>query len=236
MLKDEYSITLLGDSISKGVIYDEEKDKYIIIKDSFCNIVQSRLKGVVHNAGKFGSTIIKGSKRLYEELTKATPDIVIIEFGGNDCDFNWEEVALKPFEPHEPNTNLAIFESTLKSIIDNLKSKNIIPVLMTLPPLDPEKYYRWISKKGDEYAKNILTWLGSINKIYSWHESYNSIIIDLAKKTKTNLIDVRSVFLNNVNYTTYLCKDGIHPNEKGHKLIADKILSYIEKDYSFLIE
>lgn len=235
MVKEKYNITLLGDSISKGVIYDEDKDRYVIIKDSFCNIVQRRLKGVVHNAGKFGSTIIKGSRRLYEDLTKDTPDIVIIEFGGNDCDFNWEEVALKPFESHEPNTNLAIFESTLKNIIYNLNSKNIIPVLLTLPPLDPEKYFKWISKKSDDYARNILAYLGSVNKIYTWHESYNSIIINLAKETHTNLIDVRSDFLNSVNYTTYLCKDGIHPNEKGHKLIADKILKYLEKNYSFLI-
>jgi acyl-CoA thioesterase I len=235
MIKDKYNITLLGDSISKGVVYDEERDRYVIIKDSFCNIVQERLKGVVNNAGKFGSTIIKGSKRLYEDLTKGTPDIVIIEFGGNDCDYNWEEVAQNPFEPHEPNTNLLTFESTLKNIIDILNSKKIIPVLMTLPPLDPEKYFKWISKKGDVYAENILKWIGSVNKIYSWHESYNSIIINLAKETNTNLIDVRSDFLNTENYTTYLCKDGIHPNEKGHKIIANKIIKYIEKNYTFLI-
>jgi Lysophospholipase L1 and related esterases len=235
MVKEKYNITLLGDSISKGVIYDEDKDRYVIIKNSFCNIVGEKLKGVVYNAGKFGSTIIKGSKRLYEDLTKTTPDIVIIEFGGNDCDFNWEEVANSPYTSHEPNTNLDVFESTLKNIIENLNTKKIVPVLMTLPPLDPEKYYKWISKKSDTYAKNILTWLGCVNKIYSWHESYNTAIIKLAKETKTNLIDVRSSFLNTDNYTVYLCKDGIHPNERGHKIIADKILTYIENNYSFLI-
>jgi lysophospholipase L1-like esterase len=235
MVKNEYNITLLGDSISKGVIYDEDKEKYVIIKDSFCNIVEQKLKGAVHNAGKFGSTIIKGSKKLYDELTKSTPDIVVIEFGGNDCDFNWEEVAEKPFESHEPNTDLSVFEETLKKIIINLKNINVIPVLMTLPPLDSDNYFKWISKKGDEYRRNILTWLGSINRIYTWHENYNTVIIKLAKETHTNLIDIRSAFLNNKDYTKYLCPDGIHPNRQGHKLIADKIMDFIKTNYNYLL-
>lgn len=236
MNENEYSITLLGDSISKGIVYDEEKGKYVILKDSFCNIVQGKLKGAVYNAGKFGSTIIKGSKRLYEDLTKKKPDIVLIEFGGNDCDFNWQEVAEKPFEEHKPNTELNIFEETLKKIIVNLKELNIIPVLMTLPPLDPNKYYKWISERSQDYSQNILKWLGSVNQIYSWHESYNSVIIKLAKETQTNLIDVRSEFLSTDNYTSYLCADGIHPNKLGHKFIADKLTNYIKSNYNFLLK
>lgn len=236
MFKDNYSITLLGDSISKGVIYDDEKNRYVILKDSFCSIIEKRLSGVVHNAGKFGSTIIKGSKRLYDVLTKETPDIVLIEFGGNDCDFNWEEIALKPFDSHEPNTPLTLFENTLRNIISSLKDKNVIPVLMTLPPLDAEKYFKWVSKNREDNARNILTWLGNVRNIYTWHETYNSIILKLSKETQTKLIDIRSEFLSSISYTEYLCKDGIHPNEKGHALIANKIMDYLEKNYSFLIK
>ena len=63
MDKNNYNITLLGDSISKGVIYDDNKGRYVLIEDSFCNIVQNKLKAAVHNAGKFGSTILRGSKK-----------------------------------------------------------------------------------------------------------------------------------------------------------------------------
>lgn len=236
MVKSEYNITLLGDSISRGVIYDEQKEKYVIIKDSFCNIVQKKLKGVVYNAGKFGSTIIKGSKKLYADLTKSTPDIVLIEFGGNDCDFNWQEVAEKPFDEHQPNTDLNVFENTLKDIIINLKRLNIIPVLMTLPPLEPYNYFKWISNKSKDYSQNILKWLGSVNTIYTWHENYNSIIVKISKETQTNLIDVRSAFLSNNSYESYLCVDGIHPNQQGHKIIAEKILEYVKLNYNYLLK
>lgn len=236
MDKEKYNITLLGDSISKGVIYDDNKGRYVLIEDSFCNIVQYKLKAAVHNAGKFGSTILRGSKKLYDEMTKSKPDIVLIEFGGNDCDFKWEDVALNPLEPHEPNTDLSVFRETLNKIVTNLKSSNVIPVLMTLPPLDPEKYFKWISKKSEEYAENILKWLGSVDQIYTWHECYNQVIKEIAEETKTNLIDVRSAFLSSDNYTAYLCIDGIHPNVSGHRLIADKIIDYLKVNYNYLLK
>lgn len=236
MNKENYSITLLGDSISKGVIYDDIKGRYVIIQDSFCNIVQNKLKAAVHNAGKFGSTILKGSKKLYDEMTKAKPDIVLIEFGGNDCDFNWEDVALNPLKPHEPNTDLTVFRETLKKIIMNLKTSSVIPVLMTLPPLDSERYFEWISKKRDDYAENILKWLGSVETIYNWHACYNSVITEIAKETKTNIIDIRSAFLKHENYNSYLCIDGIHPNISGHKLIADEIINYVKTNYKYLLK
>ena len=31
------------------------------------------------------------------------------------------------------------------------------------------------------------------------------------------------------NYSNLLCDDGIHPNEKGHKIIAEAIKEHIEK-------
>ena len=36
-------------------------------------------------------------------------------------------------------------------------------------------------------------------------------------------------FLEIKNYSELLCDDGIHPNEKGHAIIADAIKEHIEK-------
>ena len=34
-------------------------------------------------------------------------------------------------------------------------------------------------------------------------------------------------FLEKKNYSRFLCEDGIHPNEEGHKLIAEAIKQHI---------
>jgi lysophospholipase L1-like esterase len=173
---------------------------------------------------------------MYNDVLKKTPDIVLIEFGGNDCDFNWDDVALNPNTEHSPNTEISTFREKLLEMITTFKNANIIPALMTLPPLDPTKYFSWVSKGNPESEKNILKWLGSKEAIFSWHNSYNEMISSVARETGTVLIDVRSEFLKYKDYSKFLCMDGIHPNKEGHSVIASVVLNFIEKNYNFLLQ
>ena len=234
--KDNYVVVAYGDSITKGVVYDNERSKYSTLKENFTNIVSDYIKGSVYNVGKFGSTIVRGINKTYKDVIKKTPDIVLIEFGGNDCDFKWEEIAVNPDLEHKPNTDINTFRKTLTGMITSLKNDKIVPVLMTLPPLDPQKYFKWIGK-GDYIAeKNILQWLGTEDTLFYWHNLYNQAITSIAEETKTLLIDVRTEFLKYKNYTQFLCSDGIHPNKEGHSLIAKVLLGYMKDNYSFLLQ
>ena len=60
--QNENTLTILvsGDSISKGVIYDESKDKYSILQDNYIELVRNKLNGIIYNTSRFGNTIIKG--------------------------------------------------------------------------------------------------------------------------------------------------------------------------------
>lgn len=235
-VKDNYKILVSGDSISKGVIYNEQAGKYTILDNNYVSLLQGKMKGIVCNAAKFGNTIMKGMGRLQNDISKNNPDIVLMEFGGNDCDFNWDEIANHPMANHSPKTDINIFRDKLNEGIKTLKSNNIIPVLMTLPPLDADRYFKWISKNSSAAASNILEWLGSVTKIYWWHEMYNSTIVSIAEETKTRWIDIRGAFLQTSDYTNLICIDGIHPNEKGHKVIASALFDYLNNNYRFLLK
>jgi lysophospholipase L1-like esterase len=234
-IKNSYSLVVCGDSISKGVIYDSERLRYATLKESFVNIVAESIKGTVYNAGRFGSTIIRGVSKMYNDIVNNTPDIVLIEFGGNDCDFNWDAVANDPNIDHKPNTDMPTFRKTLLDMISTLKNSDILPVLMTLPPLDPKKYFKWIAKGDPASERNILHWLGSEERIFTWHNSYNEMIVDIASETKTLLIDVRAEFLKYSDYSRFLCTDGIHPNVDGHSLIANVFLNFMRENLKFLL-
>ena len=200
--KEGYNFVLCGDSISKGIAYDEEKEKYIILEKSYSNILQTKLRGVIYNAAKFGNTALRAAGRFQNDVLKKDPDVVLIEFGGNDCDFNWEEIAQNPLENHNPNTDLTIFGKSMRSLIELLKNTGIVPVLMTLPPLDVDRYFKWISKNNSQTGEKIMTWLGSVNKIYWWQERYNSAIISIAQETGTRWIDIRGAFLEISRFQT----------------------------------
>lgn len=234
--RDSYEYIISGDSISKGVIFDEGKNKYVVAKDNYVSLLQQKLRGAVCNLSKFGATITKGVRVLNEKISKQKADVVMIEYGGNDCDFEWDKIANAPYENHLPKTDLNTFERLLRETVAFVKDNKLIPVLMTLPPLNADAYFKWISKSNPLNEMNILKWLGSVTKIYWWQERYNAAIIKVAVETRTKWIDIRGAFLQQPDFTKFLCRDGIHPNEAGHKLIAEKVFEYIKNNYSFLIK
>ncbi|WP_150274327.1 SGNH/GDSL hydrolase family protein [Paenibacillus tepidiphilus] len=232
----KFKTLVSGDSISKGVIYDESRSKYVILEDNYVSLLQDKLKGGLRNTARFGNTLMKGFGNLQRDVVKDKPDIVLIEYGGNDCDFHWEEIALNPDAEHNPKTAFPKFEAMLLDMIDYLKGQNIVPVLMNLPPLNADSYFKWVSGSNPKSEVNILKWLGSVTKIYWWQEKYNSTIMKVAENTGTRLIDIRSAFLQEPDFTRLICVDGIHPNREGHRIIYDKVLSFIRSSEPHLLQ
>lgn len=220
----------LGDSVLKGVVYDSEKHKYSIFKDSFINSLSKFYDASVNNFSKLGCTVTKGLCIFdkHEEDIKQS-DYLVLEFGGNDCDFDWEAVSNDPQGTHYPKTPIDTFYACYKALIEKAKKLGAKPILLNLPPIDAKKYFAWISRNLNQ--SNILSWLGGDeNYIYTWHEMYNLKIVKLAKKEDVPIIDIRSAFLEHREYKDFLCEDGIHPNQKGHAVIAKAIEDAIRQD------
>ena len=70
---------------------------------------------------------------------------------------------------------------------------------------------------------------GNKQLLTNWHERYNIEVFKLAINKDIPIIDITSKILEINNYSNLLCDDRIHPNEKGHKIIAEAIKEYIEK-------
>ena len=219
------SICIFGDSIMKGVIFDSIRGRYIYLKNRFLNILGRRNSSVrVDNFAKFGCTITSG-KKIIEKHSDKLPGyrFTALEFGGNDCDFDWKSVSECPDGIHLPKTPLDEFESLYSKIIDDVSNSGSKPVLFSLPPLSAERYFAWISKGLN--AGNILRWLGDVGHIYRWHEMYNNTVVKIAEAKNVLLIDIREAFLKARDYLSLLCEDGIHPNEAGHALISDVVMN-----------
>jgi lysophospholipase L1-like esterase len=229
------SIMVLGDSISKGVVYSDEKKRYVFYKEGFINGVSSLLKVPVHNLSKFGSTVKSGMSLLAEKFSALEPDIVLIEYGGNDCDFDWDDVAKRPEADHQPRATLEAYEKSLIKTVSYVKEMGKTPVLMNLPPLNDAAYFDWFTQGSAEKGERILKWLRDKNRIYWWQEQYSCSTEDTARRTDTRLINIRSAFLRAEDYRRFLCKDGIHPNEKGQLLIKEVLRDYIYKNASYLL-
>ena len=223
------TIQIWGDSVLRGVVYDEETQRYSTIDDNSIALAAEETKLNFLNSSRFGMTAKKACDLLLSHLKKKPEgDIAIIEYGGNDCNFKWEEIAVTPNDEHTPNTPVEVFKGCVQTMITALKKINIRPVLMTLPPLDAGKFFDWVTKSA-EAAKNVLAWLGDVERIYRWQELYSLTILELAQENDVPVIDTRKAFLTSPNFKSLLCRDGMHPNQNGQKVIANAIVEFFSK-------
>lgn len=221
-------LCLFGDSISKGVVIDELRERYTVTKHCFANILSSGSANLeLINFSMLGCTVGKGQSMIDRHI-RAVEDseLLVLEYGGNDSDHNWKEIAANPAGEHLPKTPVAEFDRIYRGILDKLNAMGKRIAMLNLPPIDERKYFGWFSRGLDR--ERILRWLGgNVTYIYRFHELYNVAVCNIAAERGVSLIDIRTAFLEKRNYSDFLCDDGIHPNEKGHQLIAEAIAKAI---------
>ncbi len=229
------SLSILGDSILRGVVLNNDTRKYSISDSIGIDSIAERYSLEITNLSRFGCTIDRGFEYMKKFLQRGNRvDAVILELGGNDSDFNWAEVAASPDTEHLPHTPLDSFIAKYNEILDYLSERGIAAVTTNLPPLCPERYLDWVCRDGLS-RENIMKWLGSINTIYRYQENYSLAIERTARERGTPCIDLRGAFLANRRIEALYCEDGIHPNKEGQAIIHDALLSAFDKRFAAAI-
>jgi len=219
---------LFGDSILKGIQINPDNKKYYINNNIDVEMLSTKYSIRFENYSSFGCTVTKGRDLLKKRLSKNIGcDAIVMDFGGNDCDFNWKAISENPEGKFSPNTPLELFTQTYCDIIDTLKEKGILPILTTLPPLQPQRFFEWFCR--DLNKNNILIWLGEINMIYKHQEDYSKEIEKIAYEKQVPLIDFRGAFLKSGNIDELLCEDGTHPNTSGQKIITSSLYDFAKR-------
>lgn len=221
-------IAAVGDSLTKGVILTEN-NRYSILDGSYLDIISNELDLYIENYGKFGSTVRFASEvigRHEEEI--ASSEYTFLEFGGNDCDFDWMGIAQSPSEEHSPRTVMDLFKEQFIAAIERIRKLGSRPVIISLPPILPYTYFSFFTRTMSQEQKSaVVKWLGGdVGIISRWHETYNRELFKIAGETQTQIIDITSPFdVYKGDLGDLFCADGIHPNHAGHKLIAESIVN-----------
>ncbi len=221
-------IHLFGDSIGKGILFDESRGRYAIARER-CDVrLQEALGVTVENHARMGATVEEGLKDFLES-ENVSGTIVAIEYGGNDCDLNWTEVARDPSAFHEAKVPLETFRRVLKEFVLKARRRNAAPLLVTPPPLHAQRFFNWVTKGLD--ADAVLRYLIDVQNIYRWQERYAIAVRDVALETGCDIFDLRDVFLSRRDVADLISLDGMHPNTKGHMLITESLL---RKDHLYI--
>ena len=121
-MEQTLQIGIFGDSISKGIVLDAETHRYSSLKKEITEWISPST--ALHNFSVMGSTIQKGLSIITRHTDQlASYQNVFLEFGGNDCDFDWSAVSERPQAHHEPHTPLKQFEALYTKAIQLIQEK-----------------------------------------------------------------------------------------------------------------
>lgn len=91
------------DSILKGIGFDEQRQRYAILRDNCIAKLAATAQIPVVNHARMGITAPEGEKDM-READLSPGGLGLIEFGGNDCDMPWTNIAQNPAAPMSPKS------------------------------------------------------------------------------------------------------------------------------------
>ncbi len=227
------TVTLFGDSIPRGLYLEGSKIRRI----GRCAVESAAAHfGIeVDNRSAFGMTLAKCVKKLLPEYLKEDRrgETAVVALGGNDCDYDWQEVARDPFAYHLPRTPLPLFEELLEEMIAGFAEAGVRAVFCDLPPVSSQRYFtNFIAKRADG-AEVLKFFAGDVTNIARHQECYSAAVVQAALTHGCPLLRCRSEFLMKPDMLDYLSDDGIHPNQAGHDLIAACIIRETERLFPY---
>ena len=219
------NVTVYGDSILKGVLMEERK---YVVNRQWEQQFSEQFGCTVTNRSRFGCTIRKALAVIRHDCASQAeaPALTVLEFGGNDCDFDWAAVAADPRGEYQAKTPAGEFMRDYREAITLVRESGAVPVVLTLPPIHSERYLRFICRNGLDRG-NIVRWLGDVEHISRWQADYSEMAREAAREADAVCVDLRSAFPKEPGpLEKLLCEDGIHPSRLGQRLIYHVLAMY----------
>ena len=210
-------INFLGDSITEGVGTSKKDNIYLNILKEECSLAEAR------NYGKSGTRIARQIMMtddpfdqdflMRAEKMDDDADIIVV-FGGTN-DFGHGEVALGNMNDRTIHSFYGAMHALCLLLIEKYTGKPI--VFMTPLHRRSEGAATNVSKFEGISAHPLIDYVKAIREVC---EYYSLPVLDLY---------ANSGMSGNVPaYCEKFIPDGLHPNDAGHKIIADKLRRFLE--------
>lgn len=177
----------------------------------------------VYNAGIGGNTTRAALGRLDRDVLSHHPKVVVVMFGINDAAVDvWKSPPAST-----PRVPLAEYETNLRTLVTKIREAKAKVILMTPNSL------RWTPRLKEVYGKPPYQPRAEDGFDAPVLASYREVIRRLARELATGLVDVETAFLDYGRVPGQsvddLLLDGMHPNDRGHALIADLLTPAIRE-------
>lgn len=174
----------------------------------------------VINSGVGSNTSANAKSRFETDVLAHKPGVAILQFGINDAAV---DVWKKP-PATTPRVALADYRANLSGMVRTLRQRGVRVVLMTPNPLSWTPalfnlYARPPYLPDDPDGMNVLL------------RDYAEAVRGIARDEGAGLVDVFAAFKEADRKPGrkpgWLCPDGMHPGDDGHRLVADLLIEHL---------
>jgi lysophospholipase L1-like esterase len=176
----------------------------------------------VVNAGAGGNTTRDALQRLEQDVLRHRPRLLALQFGINDSAVDvWK---------HPPATTARVplpeYLDNLRTMVRSARTQGIQVILMTPNPL------RWTPKLKALYGKPPYDPATEDGFESATLRPYVVALRHLATELKLPLVDIHAAYpafaIQHQISMDALLLDGMHPNDLGHQLVAERLLPVIQ--------
>ena len=204
-----YKIKMVGAINQKKEKYysKEDKSEFFEYEDNHCGF--SAYSICAYRKRKGLLELLQKNKYL-----KLNPDIIILLIGTNNAMDNYDfDITIKDFI------------SLINYLVNNI-SKEAIILVSTIPDMNPNIYKTWFGVyQTDNYSEDEAK-----NKVNDYIMKFNKEITGIIEDYRNKNYNIRIGDLNPViKDIDNLLFDGVHPNNKGYKIIGDFWADIIDK-------
>lgn len=171
-----------------------------ITKAGYPAMLAAKLGVEVVNAGLGGHTTAAALPKMRKEVLDYRPDAVVLFFGTNDSRLAEPPVHVPP----------AKYEANLIEMIDRCRAIHAKPVICTIPPINPEPYFKRHARANFDAA-------GGMPKVLA---EYRAAALHAAQARKVPVVDLNQLLEKRPEW---LAPDGVHPTKQGNAILADLI-------------
>ena len=197
--KRKLTIVAFGDSITEGRTGVTPEDNWLLKLGSKLGDEYK-----LYNAGVGGNSAREAMRRYEKDVLACNPDIVLVEFGGNNHD------------PAPARKSRRVSDKEFVSLLEKFKAglpANCKVVMITFPPIIDEQHV---------YFKRVPG-----GKVDAELQSQRQIVRDFAKKNGYPLVDLYKLVYPD-RYKLVL-RDGVHLSPAGHTFFAQEVEKCLKK-------
>ncbi|OZM57191.1 hypothetical protein CIB95_06920 [Lottiidibacillus patelloidae] len=211
ILNKDISIVAIGDSLTEGIGDSSGRGGYLYFLEQELKSQPQLREITIENLGVKGrrtDQLIKSLKKEKMSTSLKTADVVLITIGGNDLmkitKENFTDLTKELFEKEQESFRKNLHE--IFRLINNYNENTKIYLIGMYNPFS--------------------LWLEELNELEEIIIDWNSIGLEVALSYSNGYyIPINDIFVGDTNLL--LAEDNFHPNARGYKLMANRIVDYL---------